>query len=128
MRPGGMVISGVFGQHVPQVTLVENQQMVQAFFSDGANPALRDGIRFGSLEGSQYAFEALRNNDVIEGSGEFGVVVMDEEAPLHRLITELPQQLAGLLSDPSAIWRCGAARSMHASRTQLDEKKDVKRL
>src|SRR5262245_36495613 len=80
MRPGCIVISSVFGQHVDQVTLVENQQVVQASFPDGANPALRDGVGFGRLEWSQHDFDAFGDKDVIKGSREFGVVVMDEKA------------------------------------------------
>ena len=39
--------------------VVENQQVVQAFFPAGAHPALGDGVGFGSAEGGKHDFEAF---------------------------------------------------------------------
>ena len=64
--------------------------MVQAFFPDGANPALRDGVGSGRLEGSQDDFKTLRDEDVVEAGREFGIMVMDEESPFHRFVAKFP--------------------------------------
>ena len=78
MRSGGIVISYVFGEHLLQMTLVEDQQAVQAIFPDGANPALSHCIGFGSMKGCPDDFEALRNKNRVEGDREFGITVMHE--------------------------------------------------
>lgn len=43
MRPGGVVVSEVFGKHLPQVVLAENDDMVEAVVPDGSNQPLDVG-------------------------------------------------------------------------------------
>jgi hypothetical protein len=44
VRPSGVVVPQVFGQHLPQMMLIDDQQPVQELPAQGADDPLADGI------------------------------------------------------------------------------------
>lgn len=80
VRSSMVVILDVLGKHSSHVPLADYEQVVQAFFSYGSNPAFSEGIGSRRSAGSEYSFDALRLEYRIEGSSEFGVSVVDQEA------------------------------------------------
>ena len=51
MGSGGIVVVNEGVQHPAKVGFVEDQQMVEAFFTYSAHPSFSEGIGVGSLEG-----------------------------------------------------------------------------
>jgi hypothetical protein len=51
--------------------------------------------------------------DGIEGSGELGIPVTDQEAAGADLVTEVHQQVVGSLGGPSCGWVRGHAEKVH---------------
>src|SRR4051794_9370099 len=79
VRPGGVVVLHIFDQDAPQMALPENEQMVEAFLPYGTDPALRERVGFGSMEGRQHNLHALGLEDLIKARREFGIAVVNEE-------------------------------------------------
>src|SRR6266705_405486 len=49
VRPGGVVVPQVLGQHLAQVVLIDDQHPVQELAAQGADDSLADGVRFRRL-------------------------------------------------------------------------------
>jgi hypothetical protein len=45
VRPVGVEVHHVLGQHCPKLALVEDQHPIQQLAADGADPSLGDGVR-----------------------------------------------------------------------------------
>jgi hypothetical protein len=81
MRASNVVITvGELAQHPLEMGLVENEEMVEAFFSDGTHPSFSEGICIGSLKGSGENVEAFADKDGIESIRVLAIVVADEES------------------------------------------------
>ena len=44
VRPGGVVVQQVLGQHLSQVVLIEDQQPVEELAAEGADDSFADGV------------------------------------------------------------------------------------
>ena len=67
MRASNVVIAiGKLAQHPLQMGIIENEEMIEAFLSGGADPAFREGIRIRSPKGSGENVKALADEDGIE--------------------------------------------------------------
>jgi hypothetical protein len=51
VRPGGVVVTQVLGQHLAQVVLIDDQQLVEDLAAQGADEPLADGIALGACGG-----------------------------------------------------------------------------
>ena len=49
VRPGGVVVAQVLGQHPAQMVLIDDQQPVEEFAAQGADDPFADGVRSGRL-------------------------------------------------------------------------------
>ena len=87
-------------QHGCGVSLVGDQKAIEEFAADGADEAFRDRIR------SRRAHRRLEDLDVeggeygVEGSGELGVAVADEEPELPSSVVDVHEQVTCLLGEP----------------------------
>ena len=63
-----------------EVTLIEDEEEVQAFSPQAAQESLADGISLGSLKGSGQDFDIGSISDPVEGIAELVVVVANQEA------------------------------------------------
>ena len=59
---------------------IDDQDVIQAFFSDTANPPFSDSVCIWCLKRGVDDVDAFRLKDGIEGLAEFGVIVMDKES------------------------------------------------
>src|SRR5262249_36483220 len=100
--------------------LAQNEQVIQAFVTNRANPALRYRVRLWSLEWREHDFDALGDEDAVKCSRELGVVVVDQEPHLRWRVGEVPHQLACLLGHPGTVGCWGTPRHMHPSRTEFN--------
>jgi hypothetical protein len=76
----GVVVGGVGSQDGFEVASPEDEDPVEAFASKSADPALGVGIGLGCADRRLDAGDAFGSEGVIEGAGELGVSVSDEEA------------------------------------------------
>jgi hypothetical protein len=89
MRPGPVVVVGVRVQDVLQVTPAEDQHVVEALSSNGADPTLRERVRPGCPDGRLHDAEALGPEDLVERPGELGVpVLMRNSSSWTRPVTD----------------------------------------
>src|SRR5258708_3027526 len=100
MRPRGVVIARVLGHHTPQMPLAQNEQVIQTLLAYRANPPLRYRVRLWSLEWREHDFDALRDEDVVKGRRELGVVVVDQEPHLLTLVSAMPNRFTTSLCHP----------------------------
>src|SRR4051812_26826787 len=83
-----------------RVSLVEDQDSVEEFAPDGADEAFGDGV------GPRRPYGRLDDRDVeggedgVEGGGELGVSIADEESEPLAGVVEVHGQVAGLLGQP----------------------------
>ena len=70
----------IFSEHAAEMGLVGNQQVIQAFVPNRADPALSKGIRIRCLPRGEQNFETLALKNSVERPRKFRVTVMNEEA------------------------------------------------
>ena len=73
-----MIMGCVFRQGVVQRLFPKENQPCQALFLDGAHPALGVGIQVGRSGWQDHTLDTSHIDDVLKGSTELGVAVMDE--------------------------------------------------
>ncbi len=56
---------------------IDDDQLVEAFLTDSANPAFGVGIGIWSTNGRVNHFDVLCDKNVIEGGSELGVPIME---------------------------------------------------
>ncbi len=128
MRPGSVVVLCVFLQNAHEMSLIQDEQLVQAFLPNCAHPPFSHGIGFRCTKGRPNHFKAFRGEDLVEAAREFTIAVMNEEAQGSLgAVIQLPDALAGLLRDPGTIRMGGAAREMHTTRAEFDEEEHIER-
>jgi hypothetical protein len=75
----------------------------------GSGPALHDRIRAGCLDWCLDDSDAFGLEHSVEGAGELGIPVADQEPEFGRLVAEVEQEVAGLLGNPRGGWVGGDA-------------------
>jgi hypothetical protein len=110
------------------MSLIQDEQLVQAFLPNRAHPALGHGIGFRCSKGRPNHFKAFRGEDLVEATRKFTIAVMNEEAQGSLgAVIQLPDELARLLRDPSSIRIGGAARKVDTTRAEFDEEEHIER-
>src|ERR1017187_3684681 len=79
VRPAGVVVQQVFGQHPAQMMLIDDQQPVQELAAQGTYDSLADGVRFGSLRWAGENPDPFRREYGVEGVGELAGAIPDQE-------------------------------------------------
>lgn len=79
MRASGVVIADVLNQNPPQMSGIQDQDQIQAFFSGRANPAFRKRVGIWGLDGSFNYVKAFGLENRIKGLGERAIIVMDQK-------------------------------------------------
>ena len=114
VRPVAVVMLFVLAQHCSGMALVGDQDAVEEFASDAADEA------FGDRVGSRCPHRCLDDADPergehgVEGCGELGVAVPDEEPEAAAGVVEVHGEVAGLLGQPGAGRVGGNAEDVHA--------------
>jgi hypothetical protein len=125
VRTVGVVVHGVLPQHYCEVARSADQQVVEAFTTQGADPALGDGV--GSRRANRGADDADvgRGEHSVEGGGELAVPVADQEAKPVGVVLEVHEQIAGLLGHPRPGGVGGDPGKVYAAGAVLDHHQDV---
>jgi hypothetical protein len=98
-----VVVLDIEVQDVKKLPPPGDQEVVQALLAYGANPALGDGVGVGGLDRRQDDLGADRAPDVVEGSGELAVAVVDQEPDCRGIVFEGDEEVTGLLGDPRTV-------------------------
>jgi hypothetical protein len=72
------------GQHMEKMTLTDDQETIQTLTAGAADEAFQDGVRRRRLVRRVHRPDARACQQLIEGAGELGIAVVDEEA--HTLV------------------------------------------
>lgn len=107
------------------MTFAEDEQVVEAFASDGADPAFGVGVRDRRLDGGTEDRDVVGGEDRVERGGELRVPVSDQVADRRWSQVVVDQEVAGLLGDPGAGGVAGDPGQMDAATVKLEEEQYV---
>jgi hypothetical protein len=102
----GVVVGEVLLPHLREVAGSADQGVVEAFATQRADPALRDDVRPWRPHGGADDADVGGGEDRVEGGGELGVPVADQEPELLGAVPEVHPEVAGLLRS-SSHWSDG---------------------
>ncbi len=103
----------------------EDEEPVQALSPDGADEPLGDSVRSRRADGRLDDPHPFPGEDGVEGGGELGVAVADEELGGRRPLSEIEAEVACLLGYPA---RDGVGRDpgkVDDTGVHLDEEQHV---
>ncbi len=84
-----VVVVNILFQNTPQMSLVEDEDMIEALLSDGSHPTLGMGIGVGRLVRSGNDTQPFASEDGsaggVESGSEFAIVVVNQETPASHL-------------------------------------------
>lgn len=95
------------------MSFMVDQQPVGAFGADAADEPFRVAVRPGRTGRDLHNVDAFGGEDGVEGSGELGVPIADQEAEGADLIAQVHQQIAGGLGGPGRGRVSGHPQNMH---------------
>ena len=120
-----VVMALALAQHGCGVSLVDDQEAIEEFASDAADEA------FGDRMGTRCPHRRPDDADVdcgedgVEGSGERGVAVADEEPKATPGVVEVHEEIAGLLGQPGSGGVGGDPEDVHVAGGVLDDEEDI---
>src|SRR4029453_13023635 len=94
-------MGGVDAEHLLEVAAVDDQDPVEAFAAEGADPTLGVRIRIRSSDGRPDDPHALAAEDLVEGAAELTVAIVKQKAEGLFPVGKVHQQVARLLCDPA---------------------------
>src|ERR1019366_406232 len=125
VRPVPVVMAGVLAEYGPKVGFLVDQHPVGALGPCGAYPSLGMAVRpWCPRRGLDYP-HALAGEDLVEGAGESGVAVPDEEAERAGPVAEVHEEVAGLLRGPGAVRVGGHSEDVHVPGAHLHHEQHV---
>src|SRR5258706_16430340 len=102
------------------------EHMADALVTSDADPPLGITVRPRGPRRDPYHGQALASEDGVEDTGEFGVTVPDQEAEGADPVTEVDEQVAGLLGSPRAIRVRGHAQDVHSPGPHLHDEQHIR--
>jgi hypothetical protein len=105
VRALGVEVGGVLGEHALEVTLAENEEVVETLAADAAEEPVADGIGARRLDRGADHSDADPGGDPVEEFAELGVPVPNQYASLCAELTVGPEasplirKLYGVSSD-----------------------------
>jgi len=101
VRPMPVVVIHVFGEHGFEMAAAEDEEPVQALSADRADKPLGDSVRARRPDGCLDDPDPFGGEDGVEGRGELGVPISDEEFGRRRPFRQVVAEVAGLLGHPA---------------------------
>ena len=103
MRPVLVVVGLVLAQGPPQMVPVPDEGAVQEFAPASPDPAFGYRIHAWCPDVAEHGPDPGIGEDRVERGGEVRAAVADHEPDSVRLLTEVHDQVAGLLSGPFPV-------------------------
>ena len=107
------------------MSLVDDQDAVEEFAADGADEAFGDRVGPRRAHRCPDDLDVDGGEDGVEGRGELGVAVADQEPEAPAGVVEVHGQVAGLLGQPRAGRVRGDAEDVYAAGGVLDDEERV---
>ena len=104
-----------------EVPSVHDQDPVEAFAADGADPPFDEGVRAGCAYRCADRSDAFGTEHLIERRGELAVAVVDQEPDRLHPFDERLDDVARLLGRPLTGRVRGDARQIHLPGREFDE-------
>ena len=101
VRPVGVEVRHVLGQHPPKLASVEDQHPIQQLTADGGDPSFSDCVRPGCSRRGGQDPDGVAGKHSIEDAGELAIAIPDQEPEPSRAVAEIHQQIPGLLGNPA---------------------------
>ena len=79
MRPGPVVVLDVGAVHALQVTSSEDEDVVETLPTNGAYPALRNGVRLRRPDGRPDYCQSFCSEHLVEAPRELGVSISEQD-------------------------------------------------
>ena len=92
-----VVVGEVGSQDGFEMASPEDEDPVEAFASDGADPAFGVGVGLGCADGGPDRGDVFGAKDVVDGTGEFGVSVSDQETAPSQVFSGPYRRGCGLV-------------------------------
>ena len=125
VRPGGVVMPQVLGQHLAQVVLIDDQQPVEELPAQGAVHPFADRVHPWSLRRAGQDPDALRGEHGVERAGELARPVPDQELDRSCSLAQVHQEVAGCLRGPRAVRVRGDSGQVGTAGAVLDHDQRV---
>src|SRR6266536_6357122 len=130
VRPLIVVVPHVLVENPFKVTPTPDQHPIQALLPDASYPPLRDRVGVRRLDGCLDDLNAVGGEDIVEGAGELGIAVTEQESTRCDVLRtfRLNRELSCALHHPRSIRMVGDASKPNLSSVQFDEEQDVESL
>src|ERR1019366_1176595 len=93
----------VLGQHLAQMTLVDDQQPVEQLPAQGTDYRLAGGVRSGRLRWAGRDPDAIRGEHGGEAACELASAIPDQELDRSRALPEVHHEVTRRLRRPRAV-------------------------
>ena len=103
-----------------------DEHPVGALGSCGAYPSLGITVRARGARRDLDHRHALASEDRVEDAGELGIAVPDQETEGADPVTEVHEQVAGLLGSPRAVRVSGHAEDVHVPGAHLHDEQHIR--
>jgi hypothetical protein len=128
VRTVRVVVAGELDQHLAQMPLAEDQQVIQALAPQRAHKPLGKSIRTRRLNRRPDYPRAVPGEDLIKGRGELAVPVTDQELEPPGPLTQIHEQVPGLLRGSLPYRMRGDAQDVHGPGLDLQHDQHVQAL
>jgi hypothetical protein len=125
VRSLSVVMMNVDLEDAPEVASGVDEQPVQALRPHGSDPSLTDSVGTRRPDGSTDHLRSVACKNLIEGTTEFVVAVMDEKPQQLCPLVEVEGEVPRLLGNPGSVGVGGATGEMDAPCGELDEHQNV---
>ena len=116
MWSSSVVVCQIFVQYPTQVRFIHNQEVIEAFLTNRAHPALRVSVRIRCLDWCRNDVDLLGLENSIKCLCVLLVIVPNEAEKTRICFFEFPDELSCLLGYPETIWVACDPSQMDSSR------------
>src|ERR1017187_9022177 len=120
-----VVMPDVVAKDCFEVVATENEQPVEALFTEGPYPPLRDRVRPRRSHRCLDHLYAFGGEHIVEAGGELGVAVSDQEPERPSVLGEISGEAAGNLGDKEPGRMIGDPEDVHHSALELDHEQHI---
>src|ERR1039458_244610 len=125
MWPMGVVVVEVLDEYGLEVAAAQDKKPIEALSTYGADEAFGDGVRARGPDRGLNDPDAFRDEDSVEGEGELGVAVADQELGRRCSLGEPEAEVPGLLGHPGAGWVRRDTGEMDDPGVRFDEEQNI---
>ena len=119
-----VIVGDVFAECMEQRAFAKEDELVEAFFFDGAHPAFGKCVEVGGTWRQLQRLSADTPKQLVKGVGELAVAVVQKIAGAWKCVF-FSGHVAGDLFHPSLVGGAGRAAKNNLAGAHLDEEQDV---